>query len=69
MEKTSLERSHSKWSNFKLTMMVLLASISIFAVFAGLAILKAFQTPAIICMASGGALFLISFIMLMRFKR
>ena len=39
-EKTSLEKSHSKWSNFKLTCLCLLITISLSTIWVMIAFLK-----------------------------
>lgn len=40
MEKTSLEKSHSKWSNFKLTILCLSITISVSAIWTVLTFIK-----------------------------
>ena len=69
MAKTSLERSHSKASNFKLTLMCLLASIAFSLIFIGLAILNKYQTFGIILTAVGAVLTILSYFMISRFTR
>ena len=69
MAKTSLEKSHSKASNFKLTMMCLLAAISFSLIFVGLAILNKYKTFGIILAVAGGILIILSYLMISRFTR
>lgn len=69
MGKTSLEKSHSKASNFKLTLMCLLASISFVLLFFGLSLLNKNKTIGIVVAACGAVLFILSFIMISKFTR
>lgn len=76
--KTSLERSHSKASNFKLTLICLLGAIGFAILFIGISLLNnntvfinniTFATLAIILLIAGGALSLLSFILIRIFAR
>ena len=69
MAKTSLEKSHSKSSNFKLTMICLLASLGVASLFVGLGFLKQYQTLAIILLAAGGVLTLLGLLLINKFTR
>jgi hypothetical protein len=66
---TSLEKSHSKWSNFKLTLLVLLASLSIPMIFLGLMLTNSIGNLGYLLVGIGGVIFLITFILLRLFKR
>ncbi|MBP5342729.1 hypothetical protein J6Y73_02245 [bacterium] len=70
-EQDSLKRSHSASSNFKLTLLCLLASIALMVLVVGLALLENatygnFALPFII---GGGAVFLLSLFLFSAFKR
>ncbi|MCR5113229.1 MAG: hypothetical protein K6A63_04765 [Acholeplasmatales bacterium] len=70
MAKTSLERSHSKASNFKLTMICFILALGIAAVWGGLALVNTdYQTLGIIVAACGGAVALLFFILIGKFTR
>jgi len=69
MAKTSLERSHSKVSNFKLTMISLLGALSVGIIFVSVAFLKTYQNYAIIGIAIGTILFLLTAMLLNKFAR
>lgn len=69
MGKTSLERSHSKASNFKLTLMCLLAAIFFNGIFAGLVLINFNQIIGIIVAIACGVLSLISYFSITRFTR
>ena len=66
---TSLEKSHSKWSNFTLTLLVLLASLSIPMIFLGLMLTNSIGNLGYFLVGIGGVIFLITFILLRLFKR
>lgn len=68
-KKTSLERSHSKVSNFKLTMITFLASLSFCGVFVGLGLLDVYKTISIIILAASGVILLFSLMLIRRFVR
>ena len=69
-EKTSLEKSHSKVSNFKLTMIAFLGAVGIAALWIGLAIIKMDILYIAIPMIAGGAfLAFLSFILVGKFTR
>ena len=67
--KSSLEKSHSKASNFKLTMICLLAAISFNAIFAGLALININKIIGIIVAIFGGVLSIFSYLLISRFTR
>jgi energy-converting hydrogenase Eha subunit E len=69
MGKTSLERSHSKLSNFKLTILALIAIISFNLIFVGLVLLKYNQQLSIIITIVGAVLSVLSFILIRAFVR
>ena len=69
MEKTSLEKSHSKVSNFKLTLICLLGIIAFALIFIGLGLFKKYQTYSIYFLAIGGVLELLSLILINKFVR
>lgn len=70
--KDSLQRSHSKWSNFKLTILCLFAILAFSALWVGLAFLGKedfSKTISIIMIASGGGFTLLSLVLFHLFKR
>ena len=67
-ERTSLERSHSKWSNFVLTLLSLLAAISFVGIFALLAFFNEFDLAKYILIGDG-VLFVVLLIAFYSFKR
>lgn len=67
-ERTSLERSHSKWSNFVLTLLSLLAAISFVGIFALLAFYHEFDLAKYF-LYGDLALFVILLIAFYSFKR
>lgn len=69
MGKSSLERSHSKFSNFKLTILALLAIISFNAIFVGLALYNYNQVISLVTIIAGGVLSLFLFILIRAFVR
>lgn len=69
MAKTSLEKSHSKASNFALTCICLLGIIAFGLIFSGLGLLKLYQTYGIICLVVGIVLGIISSILINKFVR
>ena len=69
MAKTSLEKSHSKASNFKLTMICLLAAISLSLIFVGIAIINKYKNLGIILAAAGGVMTILSYLLISRFTR
>ncbi|MCQ2414205.1 MAG: hypothetical protein MJ082_05375 [Clostridia bacterium] len=68
-QKTSLEKSHSKVSNFKLTLLCLLGAIGYAALFFGIAWLVAGVKVAIVPLAVGAVLSVLSLIALRKFVR
>ncbi|MBQ9415794.1 MAG: hypothetical protein IJU20_03000 [Clostridia bacterium] len=70
MARTSLERSHSKASNFKLTLICLLLTLGVSAVWAGAALLAAGHTmPGAVAAAAGAVVALVSFLAIGHFTR
>ena len=69
MGKSSIERSHSKISNFKLIILALLAIISFNAIFVGLALYNYNQIISLVCVIAGGALSIILFFLIRAFVR
>lgn len=69
MGKSSIERSHSKISNFKLTILALLAIISFNAIFVGLALYNYNQIISLACVIAAGAVSIILFILIRAFVR
>lgn len=69
MPKTDLEKSHSKLSNFKLTLICLLLSLSCGLVIVSIGAFKAFQTYSIIGLIIGCILGVFSYFLLSKFTR
>lgn len=69
MGKTSLERSHSKLSNFKLTLLCLLAIISFNLIFVGIALYNFNSLLSLIVSITGGAIAFLMFILITAFTR
>lgn len=69
MAKTSIEKSHSKVSNFKLTLICLFLSLIVGLIFVGLIIFKSFQTYSIIFLTSGPILTFLMLLLLNKFSR
>lgn len=69
MAKTSLERSHSKLSNFKLTLICAILAISFAFVWVGLGIVKYNDILGYSVAGVSGVLFIFSFFMIGRFTR
>ena len=69
MGKSSIERSHSKISNFKLTILALLAIISFNAIFVGLVLYNYNHLISLITLISGSVLSVILFILIRAFVR
>jgi len=69
MPKTSLEKSHSKVSNFKLTMINIIAAISFCLIFVGLILLNFNKILCIGVASSAGIVFLLSCFLISRFTR
>lgn len=69
-EKTSLEKSHSAWSNLKLTLLSLVTVLSTSAFWATLALIDILSTPLFIGILATSALVTLMCIALFsRFKR
>ena len=71
MAKTSLERSHSKSSNFKLTMICFMLTIAVSCVWVGLSLVLNLDNKVIgsILLGGGGALTLLFLFLVGRFTR
>lgn len=69
MGKTSKERSHSKVSNFKLTLIALIAIIGFNAIFVGLILFKYNMPLSIGIMAGASIITLFSYFLITRFTR
>ncbi len=69
MGKTSLERSHSKASNFKLTLMCILAAIGFNLIFAGLALYNKNNVLGLILAIAGGVMSIFFYILIRGFTR
>jgi hypothetical protein len=70
MEKTSLEKSHSKWSNFKLTILCLSITISVSAIWTVLTFIKIIEINIILLVLLISLIILITNIFfLTKFKR
>ena len=72
--KTSLEKSHSKWSNAKLTMLCLLSNIAVSAVWVVLALKNVFlnnnlKLIFILLLCVSGLTFIITLLLFDKFKR
>lgn len=69
MAKTSLQKSHSKVSNVKLTLICLLLAIAFPVCVLGIAMIKDYKTLGIILAAAGGVFTLFGLILINAFKR
>ena len=69
MAKTTLEKSHSKASNFKLTMICALLSISISLIWVGLIFIEKNKPLGISISAASAVVALFSFLLIGRFTR
>ncbi len=69
MVKTDLEKSHSKASNFKLTLICALLAISVSLVFVGLILIDKNKPLGISISAASAVVALLSFFMVGRFTR
>ena len=69
MGKTSKERSHSKISNFKLTLIALIAIIGFNAIFVGLIFFKYNMPLSIGIMAGASIITIFSYFLITRFTR
>ena len=70
-EKTSLEKSHSKVSNFKLTLICFIATISFSLMWVGLALetIDSYKIFGIILAVCGGVFCALSFLLIAKFTR
>ena len=66
---TSLQKSHSKVSNAKLTLICLILSIAFPVLVFGIALIDAYKTYGILLAAAGGAFTLFGLILINAFKR
>lgn len=69
MAKTSLQKSHSKVSNAKLTLICLLLAIAFPVCVLGIAMIKDYKTLGIILAAAGGIETLCDLVLINSFKR
>lgn len=69
MAKSSLQRSHSATSNFKLTAICFFLGIAVILLWVGLAILKVENGIGIALCAAGGVLTLVNLFLVSRFTR
>ena len=69
MAKTDLQKSHSKASNFKLTLICFLTIIFFAILWAGLVLLKVEKTFGIVLTAIGGIGTVLCFLLLNAFSR
>lgn len=69
MGKTSLQKSHSKTSNFKLTFICFIAAFAISALWIGLALIKANPTFGYILLPVGAVATIISLFFISKFTR
>ncbi len=69
VEKTSLDKSHSKLSNTKLTLICMLLSIGFVFVFAGLALIDAHKTIGIVTASIAFVVSLFGLILVQKFTR
>ena len=70
-EKTSLEKSHSKMSNFKLTLICFFAALAVSVLWVGLGLLgmEAYRVFGIILAATGGVLSIFFIFLIGKFTR
>jgi len=69
MAKTDLEKSHSKASNFKLTLICALLAISVSLIWVGLILIEKEKALGISIAAVSGVLSILSFFLIGRFTR
>lgn len=70
MEKTSLEKSHSKWSNFKLTIVCLFLTISVSAIWSAIVFIKYIPfNIAVIILGVATVVLFFNIFLLVKFKR
>ncbi len=69
MAKTDLEKSHSKASNFKLTLICALLAISVSLIWVGLILIEKEKALGISIAAVSGVLSILSFLLIGRFTR
>lgn len=69
MAKTDLEKSHSKASNFKLTLICALLAISVSLIWVGLFLIEMEKALGISIAAVSGVLSILSFFLIGRFTR
>lgn len=71
MAKNSIERSHSKWSNFKLSLLSLVASIAFSGIWFVLIFKESFsnENQFYLVLAVNAVLMILSILLFSRFKR
>ena len=71
MAKNSIERSHSKWSNFKLSLLSLVASIAFSGIWFVLIFKESFsnENQFYLVLAVNAVLIILSILLFSRFKR
>lgn len=67
--KTSLERSHSKSSNFKLTLICFFLSLAVIVLWIGIALIKSYKPMGSILIAVGAVFTLINLFFVSKFTR
>ena len=68
-EKTSLEKSHSKVSNTKLTLICILLSIAFIFVFVGLSLIDKYKMVGITTTSIAGIVLVLGLILVQKFTR
>lgn len=68
-EKTSIEKSHSRLSNFKLSLILIIGSLAFFALWVGLIILKENNYLGLTIFAIGAIIAIISLLLIKKFVR
>lgn len=69
MAKSSLEKSHSKFSNFKLTIICALLSISFSAIWIGISFIKKNAVLGYSITGASALVFILSFLLVGKFTR
>ncbi len=69
MAKTALERSHSKSSNFKLTLICFFLSLAVVILWVGVALINTEKTAGLTLAVAGGVLTLFNLFLVARFTR
>lgn len=68
-EKTALQKSHSKVSNFKLTMICFILALGFATLVVGLGLIKEYQTIGTVVTAAGGVATLLGLVLVNGFTR